>query len=234
MIPAIRIALVGDYSTEVVAHGAIPGALDLAAAELACEVAFDWIATTALDQGADATLAGYHAVWCVPGSPYASMDGALAAIRYARESNWPFLGTCGGCQHALIEYARNVLGLSAADHAESNPDAELALVAPLACALRETAGEIVLLAGSRVHTIYGRDTIVEGYNCSFGLNPQFRALLDDGQLHVTGMDAAGDARAVELDGHPFFVATLFQPERSALKGTVHPLIVAFVKAAIGD
>jgi CTP synthase (UTP-ammonia lyase) len=231
MKPMVRIALVGDYDPEVTAHVAIPRALALAAEAAECEVVPDWIATPDLDHNAERTLAPYHAIWCVPASPYASMDGALNAIRFARETDRPFLGTCGGGQHALIEYARSVLGLAAADHAESNPGAELQLITPLACALREARDRIRLLDGTRIHAIYGRDEIVEGYNCSYGLNPVFRALLEASSMRVTGVDDAGDVRVVELDGHPFFVATLFQPERSALSGTAHPLIGAYLRAA---
>jgi CTP synthase (UTP-ammonia lyase) len=227
----IRIGLIGDYSPEITAHVAIPRALALAADVLAHAVEPTWIATPALDRDAERTLSAYHGLWCVPGSPYANMDGVLRAIRFAREDGRPFLGTCGGCQHALLEYARNVLNLAAADHAESNPDAEMPFIAPLACALRETSGQITLHSGSRICEIYGRSEIVEGYNCSFGVNPQYRALLEDGRLRVTGTDAAGEVRAVELIDHPFFIATLFQPERSALKGTAHPLVTAYLQAA---
>src|SRR5262245_6433253 len=231
MKQVIRIALVGDYSPEVPAHIAIPRALALAAEVAECDPAPDWIATPELARGAEQRLAPYHAVWCVPASPYASMDGALNAIRFARETGRPFRGTGGGCQHALIEYARGVLGLADADHAESNPDAALQLITPLACALRETRDSIRLLEGTRVRAIYGREEIVEGYNCSYGLNPAFRALLEASPLHITGVDDTGDVRVVELEGHPFFVATLFQPERSALAGTAHPLIAAYLQAA---
>jgi CTP synthase (UTP-ammonia lyase) len=231
MKPTPRIALIGDYSPEVTAHVAIPRALALAAGTLECDVAPEWIATPDLDRDAEWTLAPYHAVWCVPASPYASMDGALNAIRFARETGRPFLGTCGGCQHTLIEYARDVLGLTAADHTETNPDAEMPLITPLACALREAKAEILLHEGSRIRTIYGRESVVEGYNCSYGLNREFHALLEDGKLHITGTDADGDVRVVELDDHPFFIATLFQPERSALAGITHPLIVAYLQAA---
>jgi CTP synthase (UTP-ammonia lyase) len=105
------------------------------------------------------------------------------------------------------------------------------IIAPLACALRETSGQIRLHSGSRVHDIYRRSEIVEGYNCSYGINPRYRALLEDGRLRVTGTDAAGEARVVELIDHSFFIATLFQPERSALNGTTHPLITAYLQAA---
>src|ERR1700730_13889159 len=101
-----RVALVGDYDKSVIAHQAIPETLRLAApAEQLIQPV--WIHTASI-RNARADLAGFDGIWCVPASPYVSMEGALDAIRYARESRRPFLGTCGGFQHAVIEYARNV------------------------------------------------------------------------------------------------------------------------------
>jgi CTP synthase (UTP-ammonia lyase) len=218
MQPTVRVALIGDYDPAIAAHRAIPLALGLAAQAVGCQADPSWIATPDPLGDAAGVLSSYQAIWCVPGSPYASMDGALAAIRYARERGVPFLGTCGGFQHALIEYARNLLGLADADHAETNPGAAMPLISQLACSLAETTGEIVLRAGTRLRAIYGGERATEGFNCNFGVNPDYQALLNDGPLRVTGVDANGEVRVVELDGHPFFVATLFQPERSAPRG----------------
>jgi CTP synthase (UTP-ammonia lyase) len=158
------------------------------------------------------------------------MDGALVAIRHARERRVPFLGTCGGFQHAIIEYARNVLGWVDADHAESSPEAALPVISPLACALVETTEKVNLFQGSRLAGIYGTPEIFEGYRCRYGLNPQFRQALLAGPLRAAADDATGDVRAVELDDHPFFIATLFQPERAALTGKRSPVVRAFVQA----
>src|SRR5215471_8328348 len=106
----IDVALVGDRSELVRAHAAIPLALHR------FDVTHTWVPTNTIVDGEE--MRAFDAVWVVPGSPYRSMDGALAAIRYARENGLPFLGTCGGFQHALIEYARNVCGMSDAAHAE--------------------------------------------------------------------------------------------------------------------
>jgi CTP synthase (UTP-ammonia lyase) len=230
MSALVQVALIGDYDETVTAHRAIPLALDLAATAVGCTVALDWIATPELEHDTQ-QLSNYGAIWCVPGSPYASMDGALNAIRYAREQRVLFLGTCGGFQHALIEYARNVLGLAEADHAESNPDAALPLIAPLSCSLAETTGEILLHEGTRIREIYGQPRAVEGFNCNYGVNPDYEQLLRDGALRISATDEQGQVRAVELADHPFFIATLYQPERSALQGTVHPLISAYLQAA---
>lgn len=227
----IRIGLVGDYSPEVTAHVAIPRALVLAANEARCEIETTWLATETIAQNIE-RLSSFDALWCVPASPYASMDGALSAIRFAREKNRPFLGTCGGFQHALIEYARNVLGFAEADHAESNSSATMPLIAPLSCSLVEPEGTIKLKKGSRISRIYGRDEVTEQYHCEFGFNARYLGVLEAGGMKVTGVDAKGELRVVELEGHQFFVATLFQPERSALSGVAHPLIRAYLHAAL--
>ena len=227
----VKIALVGDQSPDVKAHVAIPKALALAAASIHVTAKETWIHTTALNGNAAKQLDGFQGIWCIPASPYASMEGALSAIRFAREHKIPFLGTCGGSQHALIEYVRNVLGRPDADHAESSPNTSFALIAPLPCALREVESSIHLQPASRTRKIYGRAEISEPFNCGFGLNPEHQELFKTTSLKITGTSDDGSARVVELDGHPFFIATLFQPERSAFKNLVHPLIVAFLQAA---
>ncbi|MBA3440701.1 MAG: CTP synthase [Pyrinomonadaceae bacterium] len=228
--PSIRVGLIGDYSPQIMAHIAIPQALALAAPD-DLNVEAEWLATETIVDGVESRVTEFDALWCVPASPYVSMDGALSAIRFARERGVPFLGTCGGFQHALIEYARNVLNLAEADHAESNPEAAMPLVAPLSCSLVGARGKITLRQGSRVSEIYGAGETTEEYHCNFGFNPQYRTLLDEGGLRVTGVDEAGEARVVELNHHPFFIATLFQPELTALAGGKHPLIAAYVQAA---
>lgn len=229
MPEVIRVGLIGDHDPAVTAHQAIPRALALAAEAAGIAVAHEWVPTDEIAD--DARVAAYHALWCVPASPYRSTDGALRAIRFAREQGRPFLGTCGGFQHAVLEYARSVLGWADAEHAETTPDAGLLVVTPLACALVEAQGAVRFRPGSLLQAAYGSDEAVEGYRCRYGLNPAFRDALTAGPLCVAAEDEAGEARAVGLDGHPFFVATLFQPERAALRGKVPAIVAAFVRAA---
>jgi CTP synthase (UTP-ammonia lyase) len=232
MSKPIRIALIGDYSPDVPAHAAIPRALELATSDLGCSFEMTWMRTDlpALRDEPPRMLDSYDGIWCVPGSPYARMDGALHAITFARQHLIPFLGTCGGSQHALLEYARNVLGLVEADHAESNPTSELPLIAPLSCPLVEVPGTIKLIPGTRMAHLYGKDEIQELYHCSFGPSLQYQHLFDDGKMRIAGLDDEGQARAFELTTHPFYMLTLFQPERSASTNVAHPLIRAFVQA----
>src|SRR5262245_508263 len=108
-----RIALVGDYNESVVAHRAIPLALKLAVSELRADVSWEWLPSRDLPPMGAATLERHAAVWCVPASPYANTQGVIEAIRFARLQKRPFLGTCAGFQHALLEYAQSVWGVDA-------------------------------------------------------------------------------------------------------------------------
>ena len=222
----MRICLIGDFNPEVLAHQAIPRALALAAAD--DDVRPQWLGT---ESAVNADLAAYDGFWCVPASPYRSLEGALRAIRFAREERRPFLGTCGGCQHAVLEFARNVLHISAAGHQECDPATSEPVITNLACALIESSEVLRPVPGTRFHEIYGADEIHETYHCSYGLNPDYLPRLVQGGLRVGVLAPNGEARAVELPTHPFFFATLFQPERSAFSGRSHPLVRAFVAAA---
>lgn len=226
-----HIALVGDYSSSVPAHQAIPLALERINRECALNVSWRWVATRDLHDAA-ADLASFSGVWAVPASPYENTAGALNAIRWARETKRPFLGTCGGFQHALIEFARGVLGVAEADHAETSPNADQLVVTRLACSLVEQIGPLRFVPGSRIRQIYGTDSAREGYRCNYGPNPAFRARFEAAGLQFTAFDEAGEPRAAELSTavHPFFIGTLFQPERAALRGETPPLVRAFARA----
>lgn len=228
----VRIGLVGDFDASVPAHQAIPLALGQAGEALGLEVRSEWIPTDEIHS--NSRLSELDGLWCVPASPYHSIDGALLAIRHAREAAVPFLGTCGGFQHAIVEYARNVLGWADADHAETAPGASRAVIAPLACSLVETTGSVRLVPGTRIAAAYGTSETREGYRCRYGLNPAFRAALVSGPLRAAALDDTGEVRGVELVDHPFFAATLFQPERAALRGLPVPLARAFVQACAGE
>src|SRR5438309_3366790 len=169
----LKLGLVGDYDANVTAHRAIPIALANAAQLVNADVDAVWLRTS--DIADDAPFAELNGIWCVPASPYASMGGALRAIRFAREHNVPFLGTCGGFQHTVLEYARNVMGFTEAEHEETAPDAPDLVISRLACSLIDVEGEVRFLPGSRLEEAYGSTVAREEYRCSFGLNPDAEA-----------------------------------------------------------
>jgi CTP synthase (UTP-ammonia lyase) len=229
MFPHLRIALIGDYNPSVIAHQAIPKALRLAAMAGGVEVEPVWTHTSSIT-GRDEEFAEFDGIWCVPASPYANDNGAFAAIRFAREHSVPFLGTCAGFQYALIEYARHVCGIQMADHQETAPDAAQLVITKLACSLVEQTEELLLAPAGIVRRAYRVERITEGYHCNFGVNPEFEPLILENGFQAVARDLAGNLRAVELTTHPFFVATLFQHERRALRGEHAPIVDAFVDA----
>lgn len=227
----IRILLVGDYDDSIIAHGAIPRALALAAAKASAEVSYRWLPTEQITSSDSLPQTNANGIWCVPGSPYKSMDGALTAIRFARENKIPFLGTCGGFQHALIEYARNALNISDADHTESNSTATTPLISKLSCSLVNKSETIRIYPQTRLAKIYDSLKATEPYQCNYGFNAGYKDRFQTGPLRFSAFNDELDVRAFELDDHPFFIGTLFQPERSAASGRAHPIITAFVSAA---
>src|SRR5580693_8025219 len=118
------LAIVADCDSRSKSHAATNEPVAHSADSLGMEVETRWIGTAELAQpdGLEG-LAKFDGLWIGPGSPYESMEGALSAIRRARERAIPLLGTCGGFQHIILEYARNVLGFTDAEHEESTPQA---------------------------------------------------------------------------------------------------------------
>jgi CTP synthase (UTP-ammonia lyase) len=232
MTTNVWIGIIGDYNPDSHSHQATNSALQHAADHLHLTIAIEWLPTPLLIHDTDTQLRRFDALWCAPGSPYQSMDGALRGIRFAREQGWPFIGTCGGFQHVVLEYARNVLGFIDAAHAESDPDASTLFISALACSLVGKTLQIQLDPSSRVFTMYQRAVVQEQYYCQFGLNPLYQATIHEGGLRVVGVDADREARIVELPDHPFFVATLFVPPLTSTPEQPHPLIVAYLQAAV--
>jgi CTP synthase (UTP-ammonia lyase) len=232
MTTALRIGIIGDYQPDYRPHPATNEALSHAASSLSVPIEVTWLPTPSLEEDPQARLSGFDALWCAPGSPYQSLVGALNAIRFAREGHRPFLGTCGGCQHTILEYARHVLGLTDAQHAEYDPSASVLFITPLSCSLVGKTMQVRLSPGSRAHRLYEREVVTEHYYCNFGLNPAYQTQLHEGGLRVVGVDQDGEARIVELADHPFFLATLFVPQVSSRLTQPHPLICAFLRAAM--
>jgi CTP synthase (UTP-ammonia lyase) len=125
-----------------------------------------------------------------------------------------------------------VLGLSDAQHQETAPDATALVISRLACSLVGQQQCVRLVPGTRAQQAYGSERVVEAFRCSYGLNPAYRDRLAGGPLVVSGLGAEGEVRIVELPGHRFYVATLYVPQLSSRPEAPHPLIRAYLEAAI--
>lgn len=225
----MKIALIGDYDAGVTAHRAIPLALEIAARRLAVDIDPAWIHSSEIELGA---LRGFDAIWCVPLSPYADGEAVIAAIEQARRGDQPFLGTCAGYQHAVLEFARHELGLEAAESSEDNPAAAVPVIDALSCGLIDVGADVRIERASRLREIYGSDRAFETYHCNFGINPEYLPAFEGSSLRFSCRDDDGQPRAFELDGHRFFIGTAYQPERRALEEKNHPIVAAFLTAAL--
>jgi CTP synthase (UTP-ammonia lyase) len=130
----------------------------------------------------------------------------------------------------LVEHARNLLGIDAATHAEYGAGG-VEVVSLLSCSLAESQIEIVITPGTTLATIHpGEERRVERTHCSYGLSPEFAYVAASGGLQVSAIDDTGEVRAVERADHPFFIGTLYQPQRTSSPERPHPLWTAFVEA----
>jgi CTP synthase (UTP-ammonia lyase) len=237
----LQIGILGDFNAGSRNHQATNDALRHSADATAAHVSANWVPTAALASGnAKELLAAQDAIWAAPGSPYQSLDGMLAGIEFARRYGVPFLGTCGGFQYALIEYARHELGWTDADTEENEWPSAHPVITPVACPVPDRqegahklsgVRKLILKPGTMLAKIYGCLTAHEEYFCNFEVNARYLTDFERGGLTASAFGERGELRAVELAAHPFFVATLFQPQLGSVEADPHPLVTAFLKAA---
>jgi CTP synthase (UTP-ammonia lyase) len=222
---SVTIALIGDRKPDHPSHRE----LDAVRGMLGEDVVAEWVAT---DSEAVRDLSGLDGIWLVPGSPYADDAAAYEAVRWARENDVPYLGTCGGLQYAVVEFFRNVLGVASASHAESNGTGEANVVHALACGLQGEERLVRPIAGTRFSRLVNGEPFVGMHYCSYGPGPEeVQRLVEAGMVVEAVADDAG-AEVIELPTNRFFMLTLFQPHIGALAGKpLHPLLREFVRCA---
>lgn len=224
----MKLAIIAEYDANFEPHVQTDAAIAHSSRGLEVDVQHEWLSTS--DERM-AHLNEFDAVWFAPGSPYRNLSRTLEAVRFAREHNVPTLGTCGGYQHLVIEFARNVCLISEAQHAEYDPYASRLIVSRLACSLAGRDMEVSLKPGSRTAAAYGKEAVIERYYCNFGINPAFVDHISSSGFRVAGTDRDGDCRIMEISENRFFVGTLFVPQAGSQPDQPHPLINAFLLAA---
>jgi CTP synthase (UTP-ammonia lyase) len=222
---AVTIAVLGDRNTDYLTHRELDAALGLMPADVDAR----WLPSPQAEAAAEA-----DGLWVVPGTPYRDGDAVLEAIRRARADGVPILGTCGGFQHMLLEFARNVAGLDDAAHAETDPDAADPVLTRLSCSLVGAERPVTAVAGTRLAGLCGTEPFAGFHWCNYGLAPDREAALVAAGLVVAARAPDAGVEAVELPDHPFYLATLFQPQvGSSASGRLHPVIEALISAAQG-
>jgi CTP synthase (UTP-ammonia lyase) len=241
MTNSISIGIISDFNPEKPSHIATDAALKHAADFLSLNVKTEWLGTGNLRRkSVKDTVGQYQGLFAAPGTPYFFADGAIKGIRLAREMNIPFLGTCGGYQYTLLEFARNVAGMTNAAHTELAPQTDMPLLIKIACAVDKTKGKVPRMQGTfdinlvpetEAFKCYGKTKISESYSCNYELNPDYQGRLVESGLTISGRDDDGKARIFEVHNKRFFIATGFLPQLNSTPENPHPLILSFLKSA---
>lgn len=238
----VRIALVGKYVALHDAYLSVMESLNHAGAHHRARVEIQWVdSETVTDDNAAQILSVAHGILVPGGFGSRGIEGKISAVRYARENGIPFLGLCLGLQMAVIEYARNVLGMQRAHTTEIDPDTPYPVIdimpdqvgVQLGGTMRMGRYRCDLVPGTRVADAYGQQTIYERHRHRYEFNNDLRDQVFSRDLMIAGINPERNlVEIVELANHPWFAAVQFHPEFLSRPNRPHPLFVGFVGAAI--
>ncbi|MGI6008557.1 MAG: glutamine hydrolyzing CTP synthase [Methanomethylophilus sp.] len=239
----VTIALVGKYTALADAYLSQLEALTHAGAERSCHVKVQFVdSDTLLKQDPKEVLKDADGILIPGGFGVRGVEGKIAAAKYARENNIPFLGVCLGFQVATIEIARDVLGLKGADSTEFRPDTpdpvifimpEQQGVTQMGGTMRLGAQDVVVKDGSKAAALYGRTQISERHRHRYEVNPDYIGRFEQAGWVFTGKSVDGTKMEIgELQGHPYFVASQFHPEFKSRPKRPSPLHQGLVDAAM--
>ena len=239
----VEVALVGKYTELPDAYKSINESFIHAGAVNHCKVKVKYVpAEQVTNENAAEMLAGVSGIFVAPGSGVRGFEGKVAAVRYARENNVPFFGVGLGMQASIIEFARNVLGMTDAHSRELDPQTKYPVidlmeeqkkVTEKGGTMRLGGYPCALKAGSKAATAYGADTVVERHRHRYEFNGAYQSQFETAGMVATGINPeTGLVEVLEVKNHPWFVAVLFNPEYKSTVSTPAPLFVAFVAAAM--
>lgn len=239
----VKVALVGKYVKLHDAYLSVAEALSHAGFENGAEVAIKWIdAELVTDFSADELLSDCDGILVPGGFGDRGVDGKISAIKYARENNVPFLGICLGMQTAVMEFARNVLGLKEANSSEFKPEGECSVIdlmedqqegAPKGGTMRLGAYPCKIKPGTTLQRVYGTEEVAERHRHRYEFNNEYRELFEENGMVFSGTSPNGLlVEAVELSGLDFFVGVQYHPEFKSRPNHAHPLFREFVRASL--
>ncbi|MDP6408176.1 MAG: CTP synthase, partial [Planctomycetota bacterium] len=239
---ACEIAVVGKYIELHDAYKSIYEALAHAGGANRCRVTVRKVAAEDVLHKGVGALEGVDGILVPGGFGERGVEGKIRAITHAREQNLPFFGICLGLQCAVIEYARNVIGLEGAHTLEHSPHTPHPVISLMAeqeqindkgGTMRLGAFDCALKEGSRARELYGGDLISERHRHRFEFNNDYRDIFADSGMSLSGHNPERDlVEIVELPEHPFFIGVQFHPEFKSRPLRAHPIFAGFVAAAL--
>lgn len=250
----VRIAAVGKYTKHGDAYKSINEAFIHAGIANDCKVVFEWIDSNRFDLGGERpeeALRGYHGILIGPGFGERGVEGKINVARYARENKVPYFGICFGMQIAVIEFARNCLGLKGAHSTEIDkltPYPVISLLTEQKC-IQQLGGTMRLGAysceikdGTIAKEAYRADVVYERHRHRYEFNNKFRESFEEAGMIVSGVHRrklfdGEEEELVEIvelrrDLHPWFCASQFHPEFKSTPLNPHPLFCSFIRAAL--
>ncbi len=247
----INLAFVGKYLDLKESYKSLTEAIIHAGANLDCKIRINWVDSEKLeDEGSQKYLHNSDAVLVAGGFGNRGVEGKIEAIKYARENKIPFLGICLGMQLAMIEFARNVVGIKDANSVEFDEDTNEPVIylidefidasgdkqvrttkSPLGGTMRLGEYECNTLEGSNLAKAYHDSTIYERHRHRYEANPKYRDILEENGMIISG-ESNGLIEAVEVKSHPWFLGVQFHPEFTSRLQTPNPSILAFIKFAL--
>ena len=238
----VRIALVGKYVQLHDAYLSVAEALTHAGFENGAKVEIDWVDSEELTpESAPRALQGADGILVPGGFGGRGIEGKIAAAKYARENDVPYLGICLGMQTAVIEFARDVLGISDADSSEFSPAGAHSVIdimpdqlgVKLGGTMRLGAYPCKVREGTKLYAAYGEALISERHRHRFEFNNDYRAAFEGAGMVLSGTSPDGRlVEAVEIPRNRFFVGVQFHPEFKSRPNAAHPLFREFVRAAL--
>jgi CTP synthase len=247
----VTVAMVGKYTELTDSYKSLSEALVHAGINTSTRVNITYIDAELIEKKGSDCLKGVDAILVPGGFGERGIEGKIGAIRYAREHKIPYLGICLGMQLAVIEFARNVAGMTGAHSTEFNTKTDYPVIAlitewttangdkeqrseqsDLGGTMRLGAQECRLVDGSHVREMYGKDIVFERHRHRYEVNNQLIDKLIDAGLIVSGRSMDGElVEVIELGEHPWFIATQFHPEFTSNPRDGHPLFSGYIQAA---
>jgi CTP synthase len=242
-INEVKIGLVGKYIELKDAYKSIIESFIHAGVANESKVIIEWIHSEKIDaENVASKFHGLHGILVAPGFGDRGIEGKITAIQYARENNIPFLGICLGMQCAVIEFARNVLGLKNGHSTEMDPSTKNPVIDIMhnqknitlkGGTMRLGEYACVLQKGSRAFSVYGKQKITERHRHRYEFNNKYLKDFDEAGMIPSGINPENNlVEVIELKNHPWFIGVQYHPEYKSTVENPHPIFVRFVKAAL--